>query len=90
MGIASMVIGIVSAVLGFIPLCNYFAFIPEVVGLILGIVDLVTKSKKGEPKKSAIAGIILCAAALVLIFVWTGIIASAGAAATSAVTSAAV
>jgi hypothetical protein len=79
MGISSMVIGIISAILGFIPLCNYFAFIPAVVGLILGIVDLIKKGKKGEPRGIAIAGVVLCSLAIVLIFVWTGIIAAAGA-----------
>ncbi|MHB8062830.1 MAG: hypothetical protein ACYDG2_09395 [Ruminiclostridium sp.] len=67
MGIASMVIGIVSTVLGFIPLCGNIAFIPAIVGLILGIVDVVMKSKKGLPKGQAIAGIILCSISIVII-----------------------
>ncbi len=81
MGIASMVIGIVSAILGFIPFCNYFAFIPAIVGLVLGIVEVVLKSKKKEPKGMSIAGIALNGAAIILIFLWT--IVFAGAAATS-------
>lgn len=77
MGIASMVIGIVSAVLGFVPFCNYFAFIPAVVGLVLGIVDVVMKSKKQLPKGQAIAGVVLNSSAIVLIFIWTVLIATA-------------
>jgi hypothetical protein len=67
MGIASMVIGIVSTVLGFIPLCGNIAFIPAIVGLILGIVDVVRKSKQGLPKGQAIAGIVLCSIAIIII-----------------------
>lgn len=67
MGIAALVIGIVSIVLGFIPLCGNIALIPAIVGLILGIVDVVTKSKKSLPKGQGIAGIILCALALCII-----------------------
>lgn len=78
MGIASMIIGIVSAVLGFIPLCNYFAFIPALVGLILGIVDVIKKSKENKPKGQGIAGVVLNAIAIILIFVWTVLIAAAG------------
>lgn len=81
MGIASMVIGIVAAVLGFIPFCNYFAFLPAAAGLVLGIVDIVMKNKKQLPGKGiSIAGIILNAAAIVIIFVWTVIISAAAAA----------
>lgn len=80
MGIASMVIGIVSAVLGFIPLCNYFALIPAVVGLVLGILDVVKKSKAKEPMAQGIAGIALNAAAILLIIIYTMVFAAAGAA----------
>ena len=82
MGIASLVIGVVSAILGFIPLCNYFAIIPAVVGLVLGIVYVVKQSKvEGGKKGMGIAGIVLNAAAIVLILIWT--IAIAGAVANS-------
>lgn len=74
MGIASMIIGIIAAVLGFIPFCNYFAAIPAGVGFILGIVDVVLKSKKGEPKGMGIAGIVLNAIAIALILLWTLVI----------------
>lgn len=80
MGIASMIIGIIAAVLGFIPLCNYFAAIPAGVGFVLGIVDVVLKSKKGEPKGMGIAGIVLNAFAIALILIWTLAFAASSAA----------
>ena len=82
MGIASLVLGIISAILGFIPVCNYFATIPAIVGLVLGIVYVVKQNKiEGGKKGMGIAGIVLNAAAIVLILVWT--IAIVGAAANS-------
>jgi hypothetical protein len=84
MGIASLVIGIVSAVLGFIPYCNYFALIPAVVGLVLGIIEVVMKAKKGQPRGMGIAGIVLNSVAIVLIILWTLVIAAVVAAAASA------
>jgi len=89
MGIASMVIGIVSAVLGFIPFCNYLASIPAGVGFILGIVDVALKSnknkqlKEGEQKHAlgqAIAGIVLNAVAILIILLWTLVIGAAASA----------
>lgn len=72
MGIASMVIGIISAILGFVPVCNYFALIPAGIGFIQGIVDVVIKSqKKVEGKGIGIAGIVLNAIAIGLIVIWS-------------------
>ena len=73
MGIAALIIGIVSIIIGFIPFCNYFALIPALVGLILGIVDIVLKSKANQPKGSGIAGTVLCSIAIVIIFLWTAV-----------------
>jgi len=81
MGIASMVIGIVSAILGFVPLCNYFALIPASIGFILGIVDVAIKSqKKVEGKGIGIAGIVLNAIAIALIVIWSVLFVAATAA----------
>jgi len=81
MGIAALIIGIVSAVLAFIPLCGYIAFVPALVGLALGIVDIIQKSKKNESKVMGIVGVITNAVAIVIIIVWTLVFAVAGAAA---------
>lgn len=77
MGIAALVIGIIAAILAFVPLCGMIAFVPAVVGLILGIVDVVLKGKKEIPKGVGIAGIVLNAIAIVIIFVWTTLFAAA-------------
>ncbi len=70
MGIASMVIGIFSLVIGFFPICGAWAIVPATVGLILGIVDFVQKNKRNEPKGTAIAGIVLNPAAIIVIISW--------------------
>lgn len=77
MGVASLVLGIISIVFGFIPFCGAIAFIPALVGLILGIVDAVKKSKSQQPKGMAIAGIILSAIAIVIIGWWVFVVAAA-------------
>ena len=83
MGIASMVIGIVAAVIGFIPLCGSIAIVPAIIGLILGIVDVALKASKekksGEKipgKGQGIAGIVLNACAVFIIVMYVYIIAS--------------
>ena len=81
MRVAALVLGIVSIILGFVPLCGVIAVIPAIIGLILGIVDAVKKSKSNEPKGMAIAGIILSALAIVIIVGWW-VIALIGPAAT--------
>lgn len=77
MGLAALIIGIVAVVLGFVPVCGMIALVPAIVGLILGIVDVKRKSKKQEPKGKGMAGIILNAAAIIVILVWTLIFAAA-------------
>lgn len=77
MGLAAMIIGIIAVVLGFIPVCGYFALLPAIVGLILGIVDVKQKSKAQQPKGKGMAGIVLNAVAIVVILVWTLVFATA-------------
>jgi len=78
MGLAAMIIGIVAVVLGFIPFCGYFALIPAIVGLILGIVDVKQKSKAQQPKGQGMAGIVLNAVAIIVILLWTLVFAAGG------------
>ncbi len=70
MGVAALVLGIISIVIGFIPFCGAIAFVPAIIGLILGIVDIVKKSKSKEPKGMAIAGTVLSAIAVIVISFW--------------------
>ena len=77
MGIAALILGILSIIVGFIPLCGAIAFVPALIGLILGIVDTVQKNKKGEKKGISIAGIVLSAIAIVIISAWVFIFGNA-------------
>jgi hypothetical protein len=79
MDLAALIIGIVAVVLGFIPLCGTIALLPAIVGLILGIVDVMKKSKAQQPKGKGMAGIILNAVAIVVILLWTLVFAAGGA-----------
>ncbi|HHH76479.1 MAG TPA: hypothetical protein ENL03_05590 [Phycisphaerae bacterium] len=77
MGIASMVIGIIAAILGFIPICGAIAFIPAVIGLVLGLVDFILKGKSKKPRGMGLAGVILNAVAIIVIVLWIFVFASA-------------
>lgn len=62
MGIASFVIGLSCLILS--PFLSIFLILPSILALVLGIVDVVLKSKKKESKGLAIAGIVLSIIAL--------------------------
>lgn len=66
MDIASLVIGIIATMVGFIPCINTLVILPAIVGLILGIISF--KKKKAEELSSgmALAGIILNALPLMV------------------------
>ena len=82
MGIASMVIGIVSLLIGFIPFCGTWAIIPAFAGLGLGIADVIVRSKRGQPKGMAVAGLVLNPLAITIVIIWwAGMVSAAGAAA---------
>lgn len=70
MGIAALVLGIVSIIIAFVPFCGIIAFLPALVGLILGIVDLVVKNKQNLNKGTSIAGVILSSIAIVIMVFW--------------------
>ncbi len=74
MGVASLILGILSIIIGIIPFCGYFAFVPALVGIGLGIGEIVIKSKKGQSKGMGVAGTILSAIAVVFIVFWTFVI----------------
>lgn len=70
MGVAALVLGIMSALICWIPFCNTWAIVPAIVGLILGIIDWVKKGKNPEAKKGlAIAGTICSGIAIIIIIV---------------------
>ncbi len=67
MGVAAFVLGIISIIFSCIPACNYFFIIPALIGLILGIVDIISKIKNKGKKGIGIAGMILSLLALIII-----------------------
>ena|SRR5215469_6101911 len=55
MALTSMILGIVAAAVGWIPLCGLVALAPAIVGIVLGALGLKSEKRRGM----AIAGIIL-------------------------------
>lgn len=73
MGVASMVLGIVAVCLGVLPFVGVLMLVPAALGLILGIVDTVSKSRAKRPAGPGIAGIALNAVALAITLFWAGL-----------------
>lgn len=76
MEIASLILGIISLILSFIPFVGIIAYLPAIIGIILGIVALATMKKRGKTKKAMpIVGIVMSGIsmilAIVIFFVWT-------------------
>ena len=71
MGIASLVIGIWTVFLGFIPLLNYVALMPALIGLSLGIFELHKLKDTDKSKGIPTAGTALNSLALLSIISWT-------------------
>ena len=70
MGIASLILGIISLAVGWIPFICFICLILAVIGLILGIVDTVKKNKAGIPINktiTSIVGLIISAIAIPVI-----------------------
>lgn len=76
MDIVSHVIGVVAAILGFIPCCSWLALAPAVVGLVLGIVSFGKKREADAPTGVALAGMILNGIAILLIAGYTLVFAA--------------
>lgn len=74
LGIASLVVGIVSAVIALIPACGAIAFLPAIVGLVLGVINVVLRGKANLPKGVGMAGIVLNVAAIVFILAYIYVI----------------
>lgn len=63
MGIASLILGIVSIIIGFVPFIWIISIITAIVGLILGILSLTKKTEKVK----SIIGIVLCVITILLV-----------------------
>lgn len=73
MGVAALVLGIISLLLSFIPVIGLLGIGLAIIGLILGIIDWVQKKKKEEKHGLAIAGVICAAVAIVIVMLYTAL-----------------
>ena len=70
MGIASLILGIISLSMGWIPFICFIMFALAIVGLILGAIDVAKKSKiDGGKKGIGIAGVVISALAIPTIII---------------------
>ncbi|MES2681342.1 MAG: hypothetical protein V4635_15715 [Bacteroidota bacterium] len=58
LGIAGLVLGILAAIISFIPCLGTFALIPGIIGIILSAISMVQANKAAASKGIAIAGLI--------------------------------
>lgn len=70
MGIASFVLGIISILMGWIPFLCFIMLMTAIIGLILGVIDTIKKSKTNDKNKGfSIAGLVTSAIAIPIIFI---------------------
>ena len=65
MGVVSLVFGIISLVLCWFPVLNWFALVLSVVGIVMGAVGMGKAKRAGESSGLATAGLVLCIVATV-------------------------
>jgi len=58
LGIAGLILGILAAIISFIPCLGMYAMGPGILGLILSIISIIQANKGGVTKGMAIAGLI--------------------------------
>ncbi len=58
LGVAGLVLGIVAAVVAFVPCLGMYAIIPGVIGLVLSVISILQANKAGAAKGMAIAGLV--------------------------------
>jgi len=76
MDVVSLVIGVIAAILGFIPCCSWLALAPAILGLVLGLVSYNRKREADAPTGVALAGMILNGIAILLIAGYTLVFAA--------------
>lgn len=69
LGIAGLVLGILAAVVSFVPCLGMYAMFPGIIGLVLSIISIVQANKAGAAKGMAIAGLV-CSLVGTSIAVW--------------------
>lgn len=58
LGIAGLVLGILAAVVSFVPCLGMYAIFPGIIGLVLSIISIIQANKAGAAKGMAIAGLV--------------------------------
>lgn len=71
MGVASLVLGIISLVVAWIPCVGWFALLPALIGTILGAIGWKKACANKQPAGISIAGFVCSLIALILAIVWT-------------------
>jgi hypothetical protein len=66
MGVAGLVLGILSAIGGWVPILNYFAWIFAVVGIVLSALGRKKAIEESKPTGIATAGLVLSIIGLVI------------------------
>ena len=75
MGVAGLVLGILSAIGGWIPGVNFFAWAFGIIGIVLSAIGRSSASKAGKPTGIATAGLVL--SIIGTIFSFIGLICTA-------------
>jgi len=81
MGIASMVLGIISLIFSFIPGMNLIAIIMSIIGIALGALGKKNESQKGMATAGLVCSIIALALSLIVWIACASIIGTAASAA---------
>lgn len=58
LGVAGLVLGILAAIISFIPCLGVYALLPGIVGIVLSAISMMQANKAGAGKGLAIAGLI--------------------------------
>lgn len=58
LGIAGLVLGILAAIVSFVPCLGMYAMFPGIIGLVLSIISIIQAGKAGAAKGMAIAGLV--------------------------------
>ena len=84
MGVASLVLGIITIIICWIPCFGWFSLIPSIVGIVLGGCGInVAKKNNGQGKGIAIAGLVLSIIATIISILWIVVFSAAAASASS-------
>ncbi len=70
MGIAGLVLGILAAVLSFVPCLGMWAIVPGIIGLILSAIAMMQAGKTNSPKGMAIGGLICSIIGIIIAAYW--------------------